>query len=380
MRTKTLQLNKIFLVITVITGVVITCGVFAFANNEADITITIECFYFNACASCNEETKLLQQFQDLIGETQSHVKIIYRMHNTFHANETEILKQYYEKYNIPGNERYMPILFIGDTYLPGEDEIKAGLKQAVNEQMQKNGMDTPDLSWQVAGDKQKKYTVTYTKTNDTELIYFYLPSCGDCEKVEKVLDRLPGSVKLEQGNELINSKIKIIKLNAGEEDNLDILKARFEYLNVPVEEQQVPIVFLGDTWISGASNIQSKLENAILSGHGIGTVQVLTTGESKPSDAGVLNLLSVFLTGLVNGLSPCSLSMLILFFSLLISNEKVKLLGAGITFIAGKFLAFILLGTLLYRFFVNAEFSLVSNSVKSHSCLCGFCFYHFKHT
>ena len=186
------------------------------------------------------------------------------------------------------------------------------------------------------------------------MIYFFLPSCEDCSKAEKALAELPSVIKLEHRGRIIYSNIKIVKLNAGEEENLAQLKARFEYLNVPTEDQQVPIVFLGNTWFSGSESIQSNLKTAILNGQGIGTVKILMS-ESQVSDTGVLNFLSVFLTGLLNGINPCSLSMLIFFLSVLVANENIKLFPAGMSFIIGKFLAFVLLGTLFYQLFLKVN-------------------------
>lgn len=350
--------NKIVLMIMVIIVIFTISGRVALAREEAEITIVIDCFYTNACASCNEETKLIQEFRALLGDIDSQVKVVYNMHNTFHVNEMETLNLYYKKYNVPENERYMPALFLGDTYLSGIDEIKKSLKSVMNEEIllnrQKTDIITPDISEQALNAEQKKYIVTQNKTNDTELIYFYMPSCEDCRKAEKVLAELPGTIKLEQDGKLIHSNVKIVKLNAGEEKNLALLKARFEYLKVPVEDQQVPIVFLGNTWFSGAAHIQANLETAVLNGQGTGTVKILTD-ENQSADSGVLSFLSVFLTGLLNGINPCSLSMLIFFFSVLAANENIKLFTAGLSFIAGKFLAFILLGTLLYQLFLEVN-------------------------
>jgi cytochrome c biogenesis protein CcdA/glutaredoxin len=347
------------IIVLLVIGIFVINGRIALAGEETDIFIVIDCFYSNACASCNEETKLIQEFQDLIGDVGNKARIVYNMHNAFHTNEMETLTQYYKIYNVPENERFMPILFIGDKYLPGIDEIKKSLKSIVNEEIlinqQNADIDAPDISEQAVNAEQKKYIVTHNKTNDTELIYFFLPSCEDCGKAEKALAGLPSVIKLEQGNKIIYSNIKIVKLNAGEEENLAQLKARFEYLNVPVEDQQVPIVFLGNTWFSGAANIQANLKTAISNGQGIGTVKIMMS-ESQVADTGVLNFLSVFLTGLLNGINPCSLSMLIFFLSVLVANENTKLFTAGMTFIAGKFLAFVLLGTLFYRLFLNANF------------------------
>lgn len=344
-------------IVLLIIGIFVLNGRLALAAEETETVIVIDCFYSNACASCNEEAKLIEEFQTLIGDVGGKARIVYNMHNTIRTNEIETLDQYCKIYNVPENEIFMPILFVGDTYLSGIDDIKKSLKSVVDEEIllnrQKDDINVPGISEQ-ADAEQKKYIVTYNKTDDTELIYFFLPSCEDCSKAEKALAELPSVIKLEHRGRIIYSNIKIVKLNAGEEENLAQLKARFEYLNVPTEDQQVPIVFLGNTWFSGSESIQSNLKTAILNGQGIGTVKILMS-ESQVSDTGVLNFLSVFLTGLLNGINPCSLSMLIFFLSVLVANENIKLFPAGMSFIIGKFLAFVLLGTLFYQLFLKVN-------------------------
>ena len=55
-------------------------------------------------------------------------------------------------------------------------------------------------------------------------------------------------------------------------------------------------------------------------------------------------------TGVVNGLSPCGISLLLLLFSLLLSKHA-NVLKLGLTFIVARFLTFLLLGTVLYSAF-----------------------------
>lgn len=373
---RTIQLKILVLILIILAGR--SAGrLFVFADGETDITIMVDCFYFNACASCDEETELIQLFHELTKEIDREVKVIYKMHNTFHENEKDLLVQYYETYGVPENERYIPVLFIGDTYLFGIEEIKKSLKTVIDEYVlykrEHGKIDVPDLSEHTVNNGKMKYTVAYNKTDDSELIYFYLPSCKDCEKAEKILKELPETVRIKKGNEFINSKVRVIKLNAGEEENLALLKARFEYFKVPVEEQQVPIIFLGSTWISGAEKIQSRLETAVMNGHGLGTVHITLNG-AQSNDTTVLSFLSIFLTGLLNGLNPCSLSMLIFFFSVLLFNERTKIFSAGMTFIAGKFTAFLLLGTVLYRVFIELDLRWVQTTSKIILVCIGFIF------
>ena len=66
------------------------------------------------------------------------------------------------------------------------------------------------------------------------------------------------------------------------------------------------------------------------------------------SNLKVVNFMSVLAAGLVNGFNPCSLSLL-LFLLTLVMVKPHRVLSYGLSFLAGKFIAFFLLGTLLFN-------------------------------
>ncbi|HZJ57701.1 MAG TPA: glutaredoxin, partial [Clostridia bacterium] len=66
------------------------------------------------------------------------------------------------------------------------------------------------------------------------------------------------------------------------------------------------------------------------------------------------NIVGVLLTGFINGLNPCSFSMLLFLLSILVA-KNVNILKIGFTFIVGKFVTYFLLGTLLFNIFVRLD-------------------------
>ena len=67
----------------------------------------------------------------------------------------------------------------------------------------------------------------------------------------------------------------------------------------------------------------------------------------------------VALSGLIGGLSPCSMSLVLLLFSLLIA-DKQKVLKAGFGFILGRIILYFLLGTVFFGLLQAIDRSLFS--------------------
>jgi cytochrome c biogenesis protein CcdA len=72
---------------------------------------------------------------------------------------------------------------------------------------------------------------------------------------------------------------------------------------------------------------------------------------------------SIFLAGLVNGINPCSMSMLIFFISLILT-KSVNIMKVGIAYCIGKFISFLLLGTIFYKLLSKLNLTLFSSVFK----------------
>jgi cytochrome c biogenesis protein CcdA len=67
--------------------------------------------------------------------------------------------------------------------------------------------------------------------------------------------------------------------------------------------------------------------------------------------------------GIVNGLNPCSMSMLLMFMSLLLF-KKSTVLKIGISYSLGKFISYMLLGTILFKFLENFSINGFNTIIK----------------
>lgn len=129
--------------------------------------------------------------------------------------------------------------------------------------------------------------------------------------------------------------------------NIDILRNyQFTY-DIPLANNQIPVLFVGSTYFIGRTAIRDGILNneiqLIMDSQDLLPMQI-----AVPSD---FSLIYFILLGFIDGINPCAIAMLLMFISLLsfTSNKKV-LIKVSFTFIAAIFISYFLFGTFLYRF------------------------------
>lgn len=178
------------------------------------------------------------------------------------------------------------------------------------------------------------------KDNNT-IIYFYSTTCSSCVEINKYLDNLHS-----------NNKLSIIKYNISQFENMGLLNTYCKKYNVDDDSYgMVPIIFIGNKYLFGKEIIKKGLDEVVKSNNNFNT-KILneTTYDSNIKIFKTLNIGTVFLAGLINGLNPCSLSMLFFLLSLLVTKYKNKIVSYGIAFISSKFITFYFLGLLFFLY------------------------------
>lgn len=159
----------------------------------------------------------------------------------------------------------------------------------------------------------------------------------------------------------------IIKYNISIEESKKIFNAYCSNYNVDNDYRYVPIVFVGDKYLVGKQMILDHLEYELLNQDEVKTMLLSSEDGSFEEDIKIINStkwISVFVAGLVNGLNPCSLAMFIFLISIcFVNKEKVK--KVALVFLAGKFLTFLLLGTIFYKLLSYVDFSFISTITKA---------------
>ncbi len=184
--------------------------------------------------------------------------------------------------------------------------------------------------------------ISFAKETDVKIVYFYSSTCTSCQELESYFNKIENE----------NSDITIIKKNISDMKNKSYLNKYNELYKVLDKDKGiVPVVFIHDKYYLGENEIKQKLEEEIKIKDSSDTVIINSADFNFNKEKELFSgykILGVFLAGLVNGLNPCSLSMLVFFLSLLIIKSN-KVLKIGLAFIAGKVIMYFLLGTVLFN-------------------------------
>jgi Cytochrome c biogenesis protein len=184
------------------------------------------------------------------------------------------------------------------------------------------------------------------KTEKIKMVYFYISVCGNCNEAEKSINEVYEAVKAT-GKDI---KPDLLLYNIESKQNFELFQEYSDAYNVPESKRHAPIVFIGDGYYAGKDEIREGLRNELLKEHipEVKTLKPTGYDEDKVRDKFLdYKLFSIIAAGLVSGFNPCSLSMLLLLVSMLIS-KKSNIIYMGLAFCTGKFITYLLLGTILY--------------------------------
>lgn len=197
------------------------------------------------------------------------------------------------------------------------------------------------------------------KTNDNSvtIIYFYSSTCSTCQKLSSFLKDMQQK----------NTNIKLIKYNILNLINKSLMDKYTKIYMVKEDDIGiVPVIFVKKTYLIGEKSIKEKLENLIRKSDGIKTIEIYSNTENHDMDIKQFRsfkTFSVFLAGLINGINPCSMSMLLFFLSL-VATKRINILKIGITFCIGKFLAYLMLGTIFFNILSKLDIEWFHGVVK----------------
>lgn len=193
--------------------------------------------------------------------------------------------------------------------------------------------------------------------SEVKVIYFYTPTCSTCQKLTSFFDDL---------NDKYDA-VKIQKYNITDLKNKSLQDKYNKAYNVSVEDEGiVPVVFVRDTYLTGEKLIKQNLENLILKNEQIDTLEIYDNTENHESDIKQFmgfKTISIFIAGLVNGINPCSMSMLLFFLSL-IMVKKVNIMKIGLAFSLGKFFTYLFLGTIFFSVLSKLNISWLHTALK----------------
>ncbi|WP_129723729.1 cytochrome c biogenesis protein [Xylanivirga thermophila] len=326
--------------------IIIILSIYIHTNNKSIQTVDVTYFYNNPCEACDEEGKFITVFNEALGSDKDRIKPNLRMYNTFKKDNHIYINRYFDAYEVPKNKRNTPIVFIGKTYISGQTAIYERLRDATLDQ---RGNKNLEIGSEISSKEKQGYNIIKDHNSPT-LIYFYTSSCSSCCNVRSLLKGLPSNVVIKQ-------------YDISTDNNVDMAKEYFELYKVPKKRQMVPIVFIDDTYLAGFKDIRDNIYDLLPSS--FNTLEICQNNDElmHKGDTKDYSLWSAFATGLLNGINPCSLSMLLFFLSILINADQ-NVMQLGILYCTGKFIMYLFLGICLYEALSYIDISTVEKVVK----------------
>ncbi len=347
-------------------------GVLPAAASEKKSTVTVAYFYMNPCASCKVAEEFTAKLDKLLGDARVNVGMEMYTFNTFHQNDADHMKEFCDAYGVPEEKRRLPLLFMNGLWLQGDKSIEEGAASlflsASDNALHPPGLpknpnaspaSDPDSSSPGSVSPDSSLESPGIKPNESRILYFSAPACKACEQAEKVLTGLNASYPVIVDGVPVDTNVTVQTFSLGDSQNAKRIGWYFTAYGVPEASQTAPIFFYGNKWISGDSAVSGQLLADIAAGKGLGTrimpPELMLDQTNSPNlDKPTYSLPGVLATGLLNGLNPCSLAMMLFFLSLL-AVRPGGILKAGILFATGKFIGFCLLGILFQGLFSRMQ-------------------------
>jgi cytochrome c biogenesis protein CcdA len=183
---------------------------------------------------------------------------------------------------------------------------------------------------------------TEAEDKQGNIIYFFISGCVSCGRADSIVKR-------------IESRITVDRYNVIDSDAAALFERYCERYGIPENERITPVIFAGPAYFMGIDAIEGGFSQYMQSGSF--TTELLSHEENADTARKrflSLNLPGALLTGILNGLNPCSLSILILLITLLTARE-LNILRYGLSYCAGKLLAYFGIGTVFFTFFSGLQ-------------------------
>ena len=334
------KMNKI---ISILIIVILLCAGCSARRNSGGETLSVRYFYLNVCASCNEQEEFFKRFEALTGISRNAMNLDINTYNVYNSYDMSVYERTMEELGLDAGAYTFPLLLVGDEIIKDSDA-----EEFFNEGEFPLSLPRPEFA---------------IPPGASAILYFYAPGCGDCDKAGGILDGLPAVVTLGA----VESPVHVLRVSVADSWGISLFRTYCEAFAIPQEKQKVPAVFVGYAALMGLDEIEGT-SAALAAGNGRSTPMIKADpdlGALTPAgfaadiaagpaagdgrnNAGGFSVLGALLTGFINGLNPCSISMLLMLLSLLAVKSK-WIAPVGAAYLSGKFAGFLLLGTVLYN-------------------------------
>ncbi|MBR0464371.1 MAG: hypothetical protein IJJ23_08330 [Clostridia bacterium] len=268
-------------------------------------------FFENYCDACHPEVEFIETFHELTGRHVTDYDYLY--YNIRSESARALFNETAEACGVAPEDRFVPMVVVDGKAYVGNSKVESVMPMDFLE----------------------------NESTESLLYYLYSPACESCAAAEKHLEGTPESVTVRRGQVEFESAVRIEQINIY--DNPSAAQALFERYCVPEDQRTTPIVFLGEDYVRGADDIESRLPYMLRQGKAIGTPLI---SETKEADLSALTVAGTAAAGFVAGFNPCALSMLLLFLSVLLaSGERAGRYAAA--YLVAKLVTYMAVGTAL---------------------------------
>jgi hypothetical protein len=315
------------------------------AEAQPPPTIPMYLFYANDCPSCQA---ILQSYVPTLKSQYPFLDI-----KTFELGDPsnyEALAKLEKGFDRRGEE--LPVIFIGDQMLSGDQEIMAKLDPLILEYQMKGELvpSLPPLEIASAGKVSEK-------TFSVDMAYFYQKGCPKCDRASYLLRYITKKYP--------HLHVTQIDLNTDEGKRLN--ETLSNRLGLPPEKRLIaPSIFIGKDSLSPEEITESRVEALIEKYEKVGTTSALKVeqGEIKKAEEAIVErfksfgIFAILLAGLLEGLNPCALATLVFFISYLtmIGGKRKEILMVGMGFSVSSFVTHLLLGVGILSFIRHFSF------------------------
>lgn len=347
--------------------------------NSDNLTVQMEYYQYNVCASCHPEDDFFAVVSDTISLIKQEYPYEIAVYNTFRAEDKNRFEKRLQELGLKEADVSLPALIMISedsealVCLSGLDEIKEKLedtlKQAakpgqfvsseaalesdekteaasLTENENQDQMQVSSSDWK----EQLREAVSKDKRTDSVILYFFTVSCTDCSEVKSLLKKMT----YEQTTK---KPLVIHEFNIAEGDNVVFLQKLFTIYDVASDKQQVPIVFFSGGYLSGAKavtqGLEQKWKDDELTGFNLENIlsDDVSGQEENKDQASFKTYIGLAAAGFINGVNPCGASMLLMLLAAIAMSGR-SVIKTGCAYLAGKFAAYCAMGMGLYKLFM----------------------------
>lgn len=346
---KILLLATIFIVLLFVVAIIClkaTGGIGnLFADTQEEENIPVELFVLAPCESCHEEEKFEQEVLNQLTAAgfenpDCNTYNVYKDSGASHFEKTV------GEYQMELTVTDLPAAVIeGAVYRGTYQEIgeaaarhlKAGTENSRPDSASDSEKGNRDKEDSLQSKENPADSIFYREIreageNDTVLVLFVTGACESCQTAEEYLQ-----------DDLFDEKFNLLIYNILEEENMAVLRELMELYGVPESRQQVPLLFSRDRYLSGAEAIVDGTTGILADGEAAGSWEEIISRLSQEKEIIKISKIRLVVTGFLNGLNPCGISMLLMILSILLMSGR-NFYGGSFVYLIGKFFTYLFLG------------------------------------